>query len=173
LTAHLFGRNSANMSIFKFLPVLVYLVSAPAMAAAPYTPKPGSAERMAIMQAIRDGIGSDTVFVVDFLKVAGTSEGGLAYAEVHPVKELGFLGWAFLRKSGGQWHFDSAIGSDGANDCAEIAEVYRHPLDLATQAKVAPELLFSPSFYADYAEAEEGAKEDVSCVGDIATSAGQ
>lgn len=83
-----------------------------------YTPKKGSAERTAIMDACRIYLSYDGLFVVDTLKVRGSR----AFANVTPEdnKSWGSIGM-YLMKSGGGWvvSTDSRTAASQGNFVAE------------------------------------------------------
>lgn len=107
---------------------------APTTPPGPHTPAMGTAERAAIMDAQRafmaaQGMPSDVVFVVDWLRV----DGGWAYSKVNPQSPDGGAQYeplAFLLRDRGGWAVVDIFGSEGDMSVEDTAERYmmtRHP----------------------------------------------
>ena len=100
-------------------------VSATAMAQAPDSPKAGSPERKAIMDAMRaKGDGKDRVFVVRRLRVAG----GWAWLDVEPQSRDGRNRYeaesALLRRDGNAWAVvDQPCSEEGCNRGGELVRI--------------------------------------------------
>lgn len=122
------------------------------------TPAPGSAERAAILDAVRVGTGTSGRVIVDHLR----TDGAAAYVELHGASADGMTGKAFLTREGGRWTLAWAVAGGGATACAELSRLY----DLAVR-RAGDSALFSVSFEADRAEADAGAQRGEICLGDI------
>jgi hypothetical protein len=150
------------------LPVLLFATLTMPVSAREYTPAMGTAERAEIMDAIRGGSGATSVFVVDYLRVERGRGVGVAYAEVHPQHpsaQRPYTGWFLLTDTGQGWEARFGVGSDGANNCAVLASVYRGATAVATAGGASP-ALFSRRFQTDYADLKAHGP-DLGCVGDI------
>lgn len=117
---------------------LLALVTSPAISR-PATLAPGEVDRRAIMDAIREGTGSDAVFKVLFIRIDRSASPQLAYAEVQPSdhRSPGFRGWALLRlhspPEGHVWKLISAIDERHASPCEEVVAEAEAVWDLARE----------------------------------------
>lgn len=118
-------------------------------AAMPYTPEPGTADRAAIMDSIRRGTESDSIFVVDYLKVTNGEGAKFAFAEVHPASASArspFRGWVILkRETGERWQTLWGVDYDGYGSCHVLKTAYMNAVELASRFETSM-MLFSREF---------------------------
>ena len=116
--------------MFRTIAVVVGLsIATPAAAQAVHTPGPGSAERRAILDAVRaplvQHVGGQVEFVVQELRVGG----GWAYLRAQPQRPGGGsipadeymdgnITYAMLQQQGGRWVIEN--WSYGSNDVWEV-----------------------------------------------------
>lgn len=131
------------------------------------TPRPGSAERADIMDAIRAGTHSSATFLVDYLRVTSGRPVNFAYAEVRPSRAdtpIPFQGPAFLVKVGAQWKMAWAIGDGGSWPCSNLARGQTRAVEMvgsdATQ-------LFSREFFDALRDRKRDASDNLECDGDL------
>ncbi|WP_375381518.1 hypothetical protein [uncultured Sphingomonas sp.] len=124
-------------------------IGSSAHAADPYVPARGGAARAAIMDAIRRGTQSDSVFIVDYLEVASDEDTKFAFAEVHPASASGikgFHGWVILnREVGEKWITLWGVDYDGHDYCRILNDNYQDAVEAASRYNTSM-TLFSPSF---------------------------
>lgn len=99
----------------------------PAMAQKPVTPRPGSAERTQILDAIRRDFSRDVRFIVHGLFVMKGRDATFAYADVVPSKGDDEGGEFILeaRGPGRKWRVIWSVRGGGTSDCEEAADYYR------------------------------------------------
>lgn len=113
--------------------VLTLVLGASAASARPVDLPYGDPDRAGIMDAIREGTGSDAVFKVDFIRIdrsakprQATNPVPLAYVEVRPAdaRSPGFRGWALLRlwsaPQGHIWRLVVAMDERELSDCDSV-----------------------------------------------------
>lgn len=145
------------------------IVAAGGVQAAPpvYTPAPGTPVRQQIMDAIREGTGSTSTFIVHRLRVTRGRTADIAYAEVDSANASSnspFGGWLLLSRIGGRWRVLWGVGGGGAMDCDQLEHVHRNSLAAAGAAAA---YLFDRDFYNEGAAAARGARQGNGCVGDL------
>lgn len=129
--------------------LVIALLALPALAA-PYTPSIGTADRASIMDAIRKGTHSNSVMVVDYLKVTTGPDGvRLAFAEVHPASASAsapFRGWVILKRSiGERWETLWGVDYDGYGACRPLKVAYTNAVEVASRFGTSMSI-FSPEF---------------------------
>ena len=157
------GIGIAGMAIATASPM-------PAQAATPrapavYTPKVGSAERNALLAALR----TDPVarFTFTQLRVRHSGNRAIAYAE----GDNGITGsfrMLLVKQKGQSWRSVWVEGDGGSNSCADGARHYRWAMNLIRTYGIAPDALM-PGITAETQKLEQQAKVDpeIHCVGDI------
>jgi hypothetical protein len=109
-----------------FLTAAFVTLTASAAISRPVNLPPGDIDRAAIMDAIREGTGSDAVFKVEFIRIDRTASPQLAYAEVRPSdrRSPGFRGWALLTlhspPAGHVWKLIAGIDERHDSACKDV-----------------------------------------------------
>lgn len=98
-----------------------------AIAQKPHTPRPGTAERTRILDAIRGNPRNSVRFIVHDLFVIKGKDATFAYAVVEPSKQEYDGGQYILeaRGSGQDWRVIWSVRGGGSSDCDAAAEYYR------------------------------------------------
>ena len=157
------GIGIAGMAIATASPL-------PAQAATPrtpavYTPKVGSAERNALLAALR----TDPVarFTFTQLRVRHSGNRAIAYAEGDNGITGGFR-MLLVKQKGQSWRSVWVEGDGGSNSCADGARHYRWAMNLIRTYGIAPDALM-PGITAETQKLEQQAKVDpeIHCVGEI------
>ena len=93
-----------------------------------YVPAIGTSERAEIMDAIREGTKTQSIFAVDYLRVTSNSSQKIAFVQVHPADNRAayfFEGWALLhRKPMSGWRVMWALASYGSSKCGDVRQAY-------------------------------------------------
>lgn len=136
-----------------------------ARASAVYTPKVGSAERNALLAALR--FHPTARFTFTHLRVRHSGSRAIAYAE----GDNGITGsfrMLLVKQKGQSWRTVWGEGDGGSNSCANGARHYRWAMNLIRTYGIAPDALM-PDITAQTQELEQQAKVDpeLHCVGDI------
>lgn len=133
------------------------------------TPAAGTVDRSGIMEAIRQGTGTDGPFLIEHLRVADAPGIKIAYAQVRPViaaNRRGFTGWAVLTAKKTAWEVMWAVRRDGnMQTCSEVRGAYNYARRVAALAD-ADRTFFSPSFDQSAEEVAAGSPDDL-CNGAI------
>lgn len=149
-------------------------VSASSLHAAPrgpITPKPGSAERTAILDALRVDITYPykIKFRVDILRTFRSKKGAIAYVIAEPSKLEFDAGTYFLTQVGkGPWKQVWADTGGGSDSCAQGALHYAWAIELIRSYGIAPDALV-PGITAQTKSFANQAKSDpdLHCTGDL------
>lgn len=122
----LFWKRFSALSAAAALAASVVGAS-PAIAQKPVTPRPGSAERTQILDAIRKDFSKDVRFIVHGLFVMKGRDATFAYANVAPSKEESDGGEFILeaRGPGQKWRVIWSVRGGGTSDCDAAADYYR------------------------------------------------
>ena len=157
------------------MPALLITIVAPALlAAAPllalqntiYTPRVGSAERTAIISAVKGGSDAQLRYTFKKLRVFHSGRRAIAYAE----GEGGVGGFRVIlaREGGAPWRSVWGEGDGGSDSCAAGARHYEWALRLIKSYKVAPDALF-PGITERTRELKRMAvsEPETQCVGDL------
>jgi len=136
------------------------------------TPAPDSIERAAIMDEIRRGVGTDSVFKVERLVVYGDGSDRIAYAEVVPAQagsRRPFSGWAVLEHKDYGWRALVAVGGSGEARCGLIKATFavamsRFELGRIRADRPTTDDIFSSRFYSEY-RSIMNEDEDAMCAG--------
>lgn len=131
----------------------------------PQTPAVGSAERTAILAALRTH--PDMRFTFRHLRVWNDGGRAIAYAE----GDNGVIGGfkiILTHEGAAAWSLVWGEGDGGSNSCAVGARHYRWAIDLIASYHAQPDALF-PGITAQTSELEQMAKDDPDsdCVGDL------
>lgn len=139
----------------------------PAAAQQVHTPKPGTAERTRILDALRPAPQSKIRFIVHRLKVIEGKTARYAYAVVEPSKQE-YDGGKFLLIFAGGWRVIWSVTGGGTDDCSEAADYYQSALRLL-QAEGIDLDAVSPEMREEYLSLAEAAASDPDCnaIGDL------
>lgn len=157
------GIGIAGMAIATASPLPALAVTP--RASAIYTPKVGSAERNALLAALRTHPAARFTFT--HLRVRHSGSRAIAYAE----GDNGITGsfrMLLVKQKGQSWRTVWGEGDGGSNSCANGARHYRWAMNLIRTYGIAPDALM-PDITAQTQELEQQAKVDpeLQCVGDI------
>ena len=133
--------------------------------ATPHSPAVGSAERTALLTALRTH--PDMRFTFRHLRVWNDGARAIAYAEGDNGVIGGFK--IILTRDGAKpWSIVWGEGDGGSNSCAVGARHYRWAVDLIAAYHAQPDALF-PGITSQTSELEQMAKDDPDsdCVGDL------
>jgi hypothetical protein len=149
---------AATMGLFLTAPLA-------AGQATPHTPPVSSAERTAILTALRTH--PDMRFTFRHLRVWNDGSRAIAYAE----GDNGIIGGfkiILTREGAAGWTVVWGEGDGGSNSCAVGARHYRWAVDLIASYHLLPDAL-SPGISEQTSELEQMAKDDPDsdCVGDL------
>jgi hypothetical protein len=117
---------------------LALTAAVPAQASPASLPR-GDLDRAGIMDGIRNGVGSDAVFNVGFIRIDRTATPPLAYAEVVPAdsRSPGFRGWALLKlysaPAGHVWKVITALDYRKLSGCTEVVAEAETVWDLVSE----------------------------------------
>jgi hypothetical protein len=151
---------------------LALLIVASSLSAAPprpVTPKPGSAERTAILDGLRKDASADIKYRVDTMRVVHSKKGAIAYVIAQPSQNEFDAGTYILTRSGrAPWKMVWADTGGGSDSCAEGARYYRWAIKLIRSYGADPERLV-PGIGAQVRSFEKAAKTqpDLQCTGDL------
>lgn len=131
----------------------------------PLTPAAGSAERTAILEALRTH--PDMRFTFRYLRVWYDGDRGIAYAEGNNGVIGGFKS-ILTRENKTGWRSVWAEGDGGSDSCAAGARHYAWAIKLVQSYHVAPDRLV-PGLFKQTRELEIAARRDpeLQCVGDL------
>lgn len=154
--------GSRRLHVFVCFSVgLLFAGSATAQEVRVYTPKPGDTERSNIMDAIRLAHCPDTVWKVQYIRVAKKSQRALALADVSDstrTTECG--GLFFLRGLNSQWRVISLVGAGGGStDCSEAKRIHGEIVSEIDEFG-APRKILPDNFWHSYDEAKAGDSDD-------------
>jgi hypothetical protein len=102
-----------------------------------YTPPNGSIERVAIMDAARKAMGQPIRFKVNYLFVASDASRGIAITDMEDAAQQYPVGSIFFEKAAGVWRALYNIGTDGSDECKEVAGLYDKIFEKARSLNVA------------------------------------
>jgi hypothetical protein len=137
----------------------------------PTTPRPGSAERTAILDALREDVTYPypIKFRVDTLRMFRSKKGAIAYVIAEPAQREFDAGTYFLTQSGtAPWKQVWADTGGGSDSCAQGALHYAWAMELIRSYGIAPDALV-PGITAQTKSFATQAKSDpdLHCTGDL------
>lgn len=126
-----------------------------------YTPERGTAERKAIMDAIRLAYCPDVTFLVLHLKVSRRGEKAVCFAEVSDAaKATECAGVMYLESLGTQWRLKAGTGSGGgASTCVDAQAIHDEVLAMVDEAG-ADRSIVPANFLQSHKEAIKGAADN-------------
>jgi hypothetical protein len=146
---------------------LLALVPTSAVVAQVYTPKPGSAERSAILKVLHDGdTRPEARFIIHKFRVVRDGSRSIAY--VDGEGETGDFHAILTQKPPAPWRKVWGESDGGSDTCAAGAQHYAWVVHLIQSYKVAPDALF-PGVVRQAQDLKRRAatEPDLQCVGDL------
>lgn len=156
------------MQVLRILAATAALLFAAPLAArdaSPLTPALGSAERTALVEALRAH--PDMRFTFRYLRIWHDGDRAIAYAE-GDNGVIGSFKSILTREAKTGWRAVWAEGDGGSDSCAAGARHYGWAIELIQSYHIAPDRLF-PGLTRQTRELERSAKSDpeLQCVGDL------
>lgn len=148
------GIRELKMSSLYRVTAICLAVAAstlPAHAGAePYTPKPGSAERVAIMDAARLAQHTSVQFSVSYLSVLHNGTIAIAVADLNDAAgKVPHGGLMFFEAINGRWRAIFSIYMDGSDSCKMTVNISEALISKA-KAMDAPPSFFPSRFFSGY-----------------------
>lgn len=148
------------ISCLLILATTVAFLSSQELAAQQYTPKPGSPERKAIMNATRAAQQASVEFAVSYLSVFRDGTASIAIADLNDAaKQMPYGGLVFYESMNGRWRAIYSMYMDGSENCLMTTKLSEIMLSKA-MAMGAPSNFFPPRFYSGYKAAVSSLTED-------------
>ncbi len=122
-----------------------------------YTPRPGSSERTAIMDAARIATNTTEQFIVRDLTVLDGPLDAVAFADIEIASRSVEIGGVFLfRRIEGRWRAVAMVGGGGgSSDCTSVAPIV-DLFVLEARRFAAPPTMLPPALYRVQAETKSG-----------------
>jgi len=130
-----------------------------------YTPKPGSPERVAIMDAARLAQQTSVQFSVSYLSIFRDGMIAIAVADLNDAaKQMPYGGLVFFESNNGRWRALYSMYMDGSESCKMTVKLSEIMISKA-RAMRAPSTFFPSSFFIGYKAAvsslaKDGAESD-------------
>lgn len=125
-----------------------------------YTPKAGSPDRVAIMNAARRAQRTSVTFAVNYLFVFRDGDNAIAVADLNDAsKQMPYGGLLFFQMNRGQWRALYSLSMDGSESCKKTIDISEAMIAQAADMN-APATLFPSRFFTEYNAAVSSFAQD-------------